>query len=86
MPFGNRARIYPGPAPLAEIVLNELSARHIKQPAGLVVGSEKTSEREEAEIGKPTGDVEFGRTISGDRQLLVAGKSSRKSPFCGADE
>lgn len=39
MPFGSRARIYSGPAPLSEIVLDELSASYVKLPvAGHVIG------------------------------------------------
>jgi hypothetical protein len=69
MPFGARAKIYPGPAPLAEIVLGELSARHMKDPVG------KALEHGSAEIGEPACDVESGRTtIVRDRKLLVAGR------------
>jgi hypothetical protein len=85
MPFGKRARIYPGPAPLAEIVLEELS-RHNKQPAaGPVVRSEKALEREEAEIGEPAGNAETERTMVADKKLLVAGRSPRKSLVSGAN-
>jgi hypothetical protein len=72
MPFGSRARIYPGPAPLAEIVLDELSARYVKHPAArFVEGGDKALEHVSMETGEPQGDVE-----SGDRMLLVAGMSS----------
>ena len=72
MPFGSRARIYPGPAPLAEIVLDELSARYVKHPvARFVEGSDKVLEHVSMETREPQGDVE-----SGDRKLLVAGISS----------
>jgi hypothetical protein len=77
MPFGSRARIYPGPAPLAEIVLDELSARYMKHPvAGLVEGSDKTLEHRSMETGEPECHVE-----SGDRKLLVAGKAPEISSW-----
>jgi hypothetical protein len=70
MPFGSRARIYPGPAPLAEIVLDELSASRVKRPAGgTVEGSDKALEHGSVETGESEGDIE-----SGDRKLLVAGR------------
>lgn len=70
MPFGSRARIYPGPAPLADIFLDELAASRAKRPvAGLVEGDNRALEPGSVETGEPEAGVE-----SGDRKLLVAGK------------
>jgi nitrogenase subunit NifH len=82
MPFGSRARIFPHPAPPAEIVLDELSARYVKLPvAGLVEGSDKALEQGTMETGEPEGGVECG-----GRKLLVAGKAPRNSTFGDSNE
>lgn len=69
MPFGSRAQIYPGPVPLSEIVLDELSSCVKHAIAGVVEGSNKASEYRRVETGELQGKVE-----SRDRKLLVAGK------------
>ena len=64
MPFGSCARIYLVPAPLAEIVLDELLARYVKHlVAGLVEGSDKALEYKAMDVRAPTNDIESGRMV-----------------------
>lgn len=75
VPFGKRATIYPGPAPLQEIFLAELSGKYIKvHPVEL--GGEKTLRAQDPEWSRLEGDIESGRveTGAGSRKMLVAGK------------
>ncbi|KFX96375.1 hypothetical protein O988_05355 [Pseudogymnoascus sp. VKM F-3808] len=59
-PFGNRATLYQGTAPLAEIFLTEVSGNYNKTPRMLTAGSNRrSSEKCEAEATRTKGDVEF---------------------------
>ncbi|OBT74032.1 hypothetical protein VF21_07829 [Pseudogymnoascus sp. 05NY08] len=74
-PFGERATMYPGPAPLPEIFLAELSGNNIKVHAA-EVGAEGQKSLEQSESTSSTlqGDVESGSrwTVAGDGRMLVA--------------
>ncbi|OBT55433.1 hypothetical protein VE04_05610 [Pseudogymnoascus sp. 24MN13] len=74
-PFGERATMYPGPAPLPEIFLAELSGNNIKVHAA-EVGAEGQKALEQSESTSSTlqGDVESGSrwTVAGDGRMLVA--------------
>ncbi|KFY32042.1 hypothetical protein V493_00580 [Pseudogymnoascus sp. VKM F-4281 (FW-2241)] len=74
-PFGERASMYPGPAPLPEIFLAELSGNNIKVHAA-EVGAEgqKALEQSESTFSTLQGDVESGSrwTVAGDGRMLVA--------------
>ncbi|KFY61313.1 hypothetical protein V496_05067 [Pseudogymnoascus sp. VKM F-4515 (FW-2607)] len=68
--------MYPGPAPLPEIFLAELSGNNIKVHAA-EVGAEgqKALEQSESTFSTLQGDVESGSrwTVAGDGRMLVAG-------------
>ena len=72
LPFGSRARIYPGTAPLGETILDELPARYAKHPVtGRVEGSNKTLEHGSMEIeAPPTDDFESGGMVQIESCLL----------------
>ncbi|OAF59117.1 hypothetical protein VC83_04114 [Pseudogymnoascus destructans] len=74
-PFGERATMYPGPAPLPEIFLAELSGNNIKVHAA-EVGAEGQKSLEQSKSTSSTlqGDVESGSrwTVAGDGRMLVA--------------
>jgi hypothetical protein len=58
-PFGERATMHPGPAPLEEIFLAELSGDNIKVYAAEVsVGGEKALEWGRSKSRTPKGDIE----------------------------
>lgn len=81
-PFGKRATMYPGPAPLEEIFLAELSGDNIKVHAAEVsAGGEKALEWGRSKSSTPKGDTEPGSKwkVTGDGRMLVAGKSSISS-------
>ncbi|KFZ15972.1 hypothetical protein V501_02485 [Pseudogymnoascus sp. VKM F-4519 (FW-2642)] len=81
-PFGERATMYPGPAPLPEIFLAELSGNNIKVHAA-EVGAERQKALEQSESTSSTlqGDVESGSkwTVAGDGRMLVAASESAPS-------
>ncbi|KFY03642.1 hypothetical protein V490_00110 [Pseudogymnoascus sp. VKM F-3557] len=74
-PFGERASMYPGPAPLPEIFLAELSGNNIK-----VHAAEVGAEGQKVLESTLQGDVESGSrwTVAGDGRMLVA--ASREDP------
>ncbi|ELR10088.1 hypothetical protein GMDG_04488 [Pseudogymnoascus destructans 20631-21] len=78
-PFGERATMYPGPTPLPEIFLAEISGNNIKVHAA-EVGAEGQKALEQSESTSSTlqGDVESGSrwTVAGDGRMLVAVSSS----------
>jgi hypothetical protein len=80
--------MYPGPAPLPEIFLAELSGNNIKVHAA-EVGAEGQKALEQSESTSSTlqGDVESGSrwTAAGDGRMLVAGKYSTVRHVGGAD-
>ncbi|KFZ02687.1 hypothetical protein V500_00025 [Pseudogymnoascus sp. VKM F-4518 (FW-2643)] len=74
-PFGERATLYPGPAPLSEIFLAELSGNNIKVHAAEVgAEGEKALEQSESTSSTLQGDAESGSrwTVTGDKRILVA--------------
>lgn len=59
-PFGNRATMYPGSAPLEEIFLAEVSGSNIKTPGMLNADdSRRSSEKCEPKAPRAEGDIEF---------------------------
>ncbi|KFZ13859.1 hypothetical protein V501_03498 [Pseudogymnoascus sp. VKM F-4519 (FW-2642)] len=60
VPFGNRATMYPGSAPLEEIFLEEVSGSNIKTPGILNAdNSRRSSEKCEPSAPRAEGDIEF---------------------------
>lgn len=59
-PFGNRATMYPGSAPLEDIFLAEVSGSNIKTPWMLNANnSRRPSEKGEPKAPRADGDIEF---------------------------
>ena len=64
--FGKRANVYPGTAPLGDIVQAEVAGEHIeKKPVDNIDWNTKTLVE---------GEIESGRQTGRDGQLLVTGK------------
>ena len=59
--------MYPGPAPLLEIFLAEVSGKHIKRPGVLLTDNGRKSENSESESPRAEGDLESGNSKAGER-------------------
>ena len=74
IPFGKRATVYPGPAPLSRIFLEEVSGENIKQPEKQLVPQDpSTAESWESEEPRL---IESGQAkdTRRDGKMLVMGK------------
>ncbi|KAH9203273.1 hypothetical protein DL95DRAFT_505089 [Leptodontidium sp. 2 PMI_412] len=74
IPFGKRATVYPGPAPLSRIFLEEVSGENINQPEKQIVEQgPSTAESWESEKLREPRLIESGKTrdIARDGKMLV---------------
>ncbi|KAL5325409.1 hypothetical protein ACEPPN_006534 [Leptodophora sp. 'Broadleaf-Isolate-01'] len=78
IPFGERAIVYPGPAPLSRIFLEEVSGENIKQPEKQIVGQDANkAETWESEKLREPRLIESGKakdtTRDGKMLVMVSG-------------